>query len=582
MQDYLQLQNKLRKELSNRWVEYFQVDGLSKQKGNSIKFTPSTALQGIMYEISQQLGEMEQSLSTKFPNETDNQKLERNKMHINDKFSKLVEQHKNATKNGILGKDETWAKLINRYPDLKAFVKKYGHLRANESILNSLSDDPEDYRTNREKANLALEYESAEFNDIAKFIKKQEEQIRNKAQQKKDDERLRIADDRNRQLQIEQNQQQRMQNFGYLPALEYYNEGINDDEEEYDDAETVASREPRNTKPKPKTNNQATTPPKSKKKETNKHHAAQVTGKKSRPSTTPDNSDDYENQKQQKKINKEAQVEEVFDDDNKNGNDDDDEPQVTTISRTQQAKLRREQQQRDEEKYAELRGFETVRAMKQHDQKEKSKERASERYHSLNKEGRQKIRDQQNANNAKKRAQTQANKNGNDDDDDQHVPNTKQTPKYRNKDPFYDYDDEWDEGTPKEGFWYENDFVRPLQPLDLQTYVPHVTTAKNRQFKAHTEKESKKAMKELKKVSAAPYGLDDVEEYVHKNPDVKNALETLEGLGKRGKKNAAKGKGKKPEPMKTTTKKHNNTQNTTQAPKQVTFSTQLPAGITNN
>ena len=90
MQNYLELQNKLRRELSERWNQYYQVDGLAKQKGNNIRFTPTTALQGIMYEMTNQLKELEDTLTQKNPNETPAQALTRQKIIGNEKITKLI------------------------------------------------------------------------------------------------------------------------------------------------------------------------------------------------------------------------------------------------------------------------------------------------------------------------------------------------------------------------------------------------------------------------------------------------------------------------------------------------------------
>src|SRR3989338_5895752 len=189
MQNYLELQNKLRRELSERWNQYYQVDGLAKQKGNNIRFTPTTALQGIMYEMTNQLKELEDTLTQKDPGETPAQALTRQKMIVNEKIPKLIEQHKQATTNGILGKGESWDTLMKKFPELKAFVKKYGKARANEAILHSMSSNINDYETNLAKANLASEYETSEFNDIVEFLLRQQDEIKRSKKQKEDDAR---------------------------------------------------------------------------------------------------------------------------------------------------------------------------------------------------------------------------------------------------------------------------------------------------------------------------------------------------------------------------------------------------------
>ena len=62
MQNYINLQNKLRQELANRWVQYYSVDGLNAQKNSTLRFTPTTALQGAMFEIAKELDDLQQRI----------------------------------------------------------------------------------------------------------------------------------------------------------------------------------------------------------------------------------------------------------------------------------------------------------------------------------------------------------------------------------------------------------------------------------------------------------------------------------------------------------------------------------------
>jgi hypothetical protein len=190
MQNYINLQNKLRQELANRWVQYYAVDGLNAQKNSTLRFTPTTALQGAMFQVAKELDDLETILLTKNPNDTPAQAIERGKQIITPRFNKLVELHKQATKRGILGKDESLNKLLARHPELKNFINKYVTSRDSQEILLSLDPEPtkEAYETNLAKANLAEEYQSKEFKEIQDFLKMQKEKIK----QNEDDEKERV------------------------------------------------------------------------------------------------------------------------------------------------------------------------------------------------------------------------------------------------------------------------------------------------------------------------------------------------------------------------------------------------------
>jgi hypothetical protein len=272
MQNYINLQNKLRQELANRWVQYYAVDGLNAQKNSTLRFTPTTALQGAMFQVAKELDDLETILLTKNVNDTPQQAVERGKQIITPRYQKLVELHKQATKRGILGKDESLNKLLARHPELKNFINKYVTSRDSQEILLSLDPEPtkEAYETNLAKANLAEEYQSKEFKEIQDFLKMQKEKIDMNDKAEKADEQLGEMMDAFRIMERSKNkptpkqEQKLLENMNqYLAIQDRRREAIDEgnrkqqEDEEFEDddvseAPTVSRKITTAQKPKPK------------------------------------------------------------------------------------------------------------------------------------------------------------------------------------------------------------------------------------------------------------------------------------------------------------------------------------------
>lgn len=109
-------------QLMNMWKDYYDRDGLTKQKGYKPDFSVFTPMEATLNQIVNELESMNQSLNSSNPNETNSQKHERIYGTIMQKYDDLVKSHAQARKNGRI--KESLTTILKNFPALLSYINK--------------------------------------------------------------------------------------------------------------------------------------------------------------------------------------------------------------------------------------------------------------------------------------------------------------------------------------------------------------------------------------------------------------------------------------------------------------------------
>jgi hypothetical protein len=129
--DYENFQNESRKRLGQRWIEYYKVDGITKQKSYNMRFTPNTPVEGAIYSLGQMMEKLDATLSQTADDGT-------KKLKIQKGYDDLEKFYLTAQKTGLVGKDISLSDLLLKFPNLFSFIRK--NIRSN--LVSGIIDNP--------------------------------------------------------------------------------------------------------------------------------------------------------------------------------------------------------------------------------------------------------------------------------------------------------------------------------------------------------------------------------------------------------------------------------------------------------
>lgn len=133
LQQYDEFKNDFRKKLQQQWISYYSVDGISKQKSLNMRMTPNTPVEGAIYTLTSMMQQLDDVLT----NSDEGTKQPRVQKGFND----LEKFFLNASKSGLLGKDNTLDKLLTKFPKLKSYIRKNIVSQISSEVVNNPNID---------------------------------------------------------------------------------------------------------------------------------------------------------------------------------------------------------------------------------------------------------------------------------------------------------------------------------------------------------------------------------------------------------------------------------------------------------